>query len=172
MTPEKYLQYEKVLKGDLWWSYSLIAFVVIVMIGLVIFVIWWRVSERKQREEFNVSEEAKVDKKVVFISAILITSVVIGALHSAITSILQVHHDLQNKSYIVVDTAFTVTQTDLGGRWRSTSYTVSYEKDGVNIEIYPNLKSWALPAGTYTDKVLVYALRSEIVVDVYPHDEQ
>ncbi len=145
------------------------------MIGLAIFVIWWRVSERKQREEFgdiNVSEEAKVDKKVVFISAVLITGAVIGAMHSAITSILQVPHDLQNKSYIVVDTAFTVTQTDLGGRWRSPSYTVSYEKDGVNIEIYPSLKNWALPAGTHTDKVLVYALKSEIVLDVYPHDEQ
>lgn len=94
----------------------------------------------------------------------------IGALYDTISSILQINKDLQNKTYVVVDTNFKVTELHWGGSLRGTTYTVSYEKDGTLVEINPNLKYWELTAGTHTDKVFVYALHSEIALDVYERD--
>lgn len=71
VTSEKWLQYEKTLKRAMFSDCFMIAFVVVVVIGLVLFVVWWKRDDKKCAKEcpnMKRSNNTKVGKPVAFFS--------------------------------------------------------------------------------------------------------
>lgn len=166
---KNYSKYESQLKSVRITDYISLGFLIVVCIIVIILLVWWYRSEKDEQESFKNSKENKdtiINKKQLIFCIVFLSFAAIGFAHSTIKSIINITYDINNSAYVIVTEEFTVTETDWYGRWNSTTYTIEYERDGEKIEINPNLKYWDLSSGKYTNTVLVYSLKSEIVLDV------
>ena len=162
-----YEKYEEKLKESLTWDYLLLIFMIIVIIGLTVFVLWWNISEKKELGELQLDYNNNKIKIPVIVSVTLLTLVIIGATYNFISSIIKKNYDINNKAYIVVSEDFIVTEENWLGRWNSKTYTIEFERDEQIMTIHPDLKYTDLSIGEHTDLIFVYSLKSEIVLDVF-----
>lgn len=158
---DRYADYEHILKESLTGDYIALAFVALVIVGGVLFILWWR----HDKDDTEHSEDSKVSKWVWIFGGGLLVVALIGAVSTSVISIVRKNIDIQNRSYVVIDESFTVTEQHW---WRGTkdTCTITFEQDDTTVEINPESKPEALSVGWHNDVILVYALQSEMIVDV------
>ncbi|MBQ8752248.1 MAG: hypothetical protein IJZ13_03995 [Clostridia bacterium] len=170
----KYADYESIVKTTLLFHWIALFFFAALLVGTLAAVVWCHWEEIRAWMDPKATEKPKITRSTGvkwIVSVLLLGSVSIGGICGIAGAIADATHDLNNNDYVVISNGFTVIEEDWWGRWNSTTYVVRFTKDGKIEEISPDLKQAVLTPGEYTNTVLVYARRSEIVVDVFPKEE-
>ena len=161
---QNYEKYEQKLRESLIWDYALLIFVTIIVIGLILFAIWWYIGEKNDTKKSQRNIKEKIP---VIISAIMLFLIIVGTADTLISGITKKTYDINNKAYVVVAEDFIVRQEDWWGRWNNDTYTIEYKKNGELMTIHPDLKNIDLSEGEHSNLIFVYSLKSEIILDVF-----
>lgn len=167
---DKYAEYSEIVSKSLTWDWVLLGILIVLALGVIGFFIWWRMDiNQDTKYAFNekLLAEAKTDNLKWYIFAGILSILLSLALTSTVKDIHEAKQDIKNEAYVIIDSPFTVSEQEWWGRWNRTTYSINFEKDGSPAEISPDLRDIDLPSGHHTDKVLVYAEKSEIIVDIF-----
>lgn len=139
-------------------------------IGLTVFLVWWVKSTKKEEELTDSPKERRHNKRenieIGVISAFIFLFILGGSVQT-VCELSDCLYDKNHNAYVVVDGDFTVEKEEYGfGRARDEVYTLIYQQDGEKVEVDLVTKYCDIAEGVYTDKILVFSSRSQVLLDV------
>lgn len=158
---EKYDIYINLISEELEKTWIWIGVLLFVCIGVIVFFAFWKKNVENRKE------------KIEWIAALVIFSIVFVIMTASITnSVLNLLYDMTNKAFVVHDSGFSVevkTEVHRNGPSRTEYYIFFYhsEKEVEILLSERKAEEYGLTTeGEYKNIILVYAERSEKLVDV------
>ena len=162
----KYAVYGEILSGEIYKTIVFVGLILLVIAVAAIFLVRWRRSIWND----ETGDEQSKSKREWWVSVIALAIISIGALLHFSVHLANIAYDLNHQAYVVLDDKFAITCMEWGGRTADKdTYSIEFKQDGRSVEITPDWREYyyTLESGVYTDTVLVYSQKSEIVVDMF-----
>lgn len=131
-------------------------------VGVAILLVYWRkkvVDDKKEKINW-------------YVALVVMCLVFVGATVSQAISVSDCLYDINHEAFVVHDSGFSV-ETESQWQWHgptTTEYYVTFHDGEKDVEIRISegeAEAYGLPEGEYTDMILVYGERSELLVDVW-----
>lgn len=161
----KYAVYGEILSGEIYKTIVFVGLILLVIAVAAIFLARWRRSIWND----ETGDEQSKSKREWWASVIALAIISIGALLHFSVHLANIAYDLNHQAYVVLDDKFTITRMGPIGKGSKATYSIEFKQDGRSVEITPDWREYyyTLESGVYTDTVLVYSQKSEIVVDMF-----
>ena len=171
---EKCADYDKIMEDALTGGWISFGFFVVAFLGAIVtLILWWRniKDDAKQSDSDEAVKNVKKEK-IKWCGALLLFVLLIGAgMSQSIKDISNASYDRKNQAYVIIDTDFRVTKVGEIGRWQNDVYTFTYVKDGKVIEFDSTSEWHNLSVGKHTNKIVVYAQKSGVILDVWEKND-
>lgn len=166
-------RYAEKLKDTLKASTIFHGILVIILVAMTIFIVLYQINEIKGNHDHPKTKRKKTIMKskrkkdiIIFIVSLIFCSVcIIGVVVLEVDFAIDCMRDIKNQDFVIHDSGFVLSE-EITPNGRLTSTTeYKFGLCGKKLDLYSS-DNYGFDEGTYTDVILVYSVRSKVVLDM------